>query len=231
MLTIPNILTLLNLLFGCAAAACAVHGNLQAAFFCIVAAALADFLDGFAARLLHAYSAIGKQLDSLSDVLSFGFAPAFMLYMALAEPDFRIYMLFPFLLTAFSALRLAKFNIDERQTTSFIGLPTPANGLFFSALALLSSDYEFSFLQNVWLLLTLVLLFSFLLISEIPMFSLKMKGFSLKKYGIRYAFLLLSLLLLCLFQLKAIPAIVILYILLSIILALFNKTKRNLTIN
>jgi CDP-diacylglycerol--serine O-phosphatidyltransferase len=229
MFSIPNIITSLNLLLGCASAACAVNGNMAAAFWCVVAAAIADFLDGFAARLLRQYSEIGKQLDSLADVVSFGFAPAFMLYMAAKSAAFSVVELYPFLLTAFSALRLAKFNIDQRQTTSFIGLPTPANGLFFSALALMIVEEKNISQWNILAMMLLVLAFCYLLICELPMFSLKMKGFSLKKYGIRYVFLVISLLVLILFQVKGIPIIVGLYIMMSLILALFNKIKPNLT--
>jgi CDP-diacylglycerol--serine O-phosphatidyltransferase len=226
--TIPNILTLVNLLLGCVSVTFAVQGNLTLALGCIVGAAVCDFLDGFAARLLHRYSDIGKQLDSLADLISFGFAPAFMLFMAIKNDTSinvpALCTFFPFLLVAFSALRLAKFNIDERQTSSFIGLPTPANGLFFSTLAILYVQQGLP----LWFAAGLVAVFSYLLISEIPMFSLKMRGFSFKKYGLQYAFLVIAVSLLTLWgigiiSIICVPLIIITYISMSFISAIYNK--------
>jgi CDP-diacylglycerol--serine O-phosphatidyltransferase len=224
--TIPNIITLLNLLLGCVSVAFVALGDMDTAFWCIVAAAVCDFLDGFAARLLKAYSNIGKQLDSLADVISFGFAPAFMLYAGIEisiDGNFSsIYAMPAFLLTAFSALRLAKFNIDERQTTSFIGLPTPANGLFFSTLALSLANKELT-LFNYWVLIGIIILFSYLLICELPMFSLKMKGFSLKKYWAQYTFLAIAIILLPLWKIQGVAVIIGVYIFMSLALAVLKK--------
>jgi CDP-diacylglycerol--serine O-phosphatidyltransferase len=238
--TIPNIITSLNALFGCLSVAFAATGRLDIAFVCIIIAAVCDFFDGFAARLLRSYSAIGKELDSLADVISFGLAPAFMLFVAIngmsstlscsLQSDCGLACIIcalPFLLTVFSALRLAKFNVDERQTTSFIGLPTPANALFFSTLALLYDTQQLPITLNIWWILALVVVFSYLLISEIPMFSLKIKSFSIKKHKIQIIFLVIAIILLTLYQIKAIPLIILWYIVLSIGVAVYNKIKIN----
>ncbi|MDR1698827.1 MAG: CDP-diacylglycerol--serine O-phosphatidyltransferase, partial [Prevotellaceae bacterium] len=130
---IPNTITCLNLLAGCMACVVAFYGEYGLAAYVIALAAVFDFADGFAARFLNAYSPLGKELDSLADMVSFGLAPAIMLFSFLAQHDFLL-ALVAFLLTIFSALRLAKFNIDKRQTDSFIGLPTPANAFFWAFL-------------------------------------------------------------------------------------------------
>ncbi|GHT11833.1 phosphatidylserine synthase [Bacteroidia bacterium] len=243
--TIPNLLTLGNVLMGCLSVAFASSGNLGAAFVCILAAAVFDFADGFAARLLNSYSAIGKQLDSLADMLSFGFAPAFMLFVATGINDdiqfsmvylptcdntvLNIVLLYcPFLLTAFSALRLAKFDVDERQTTSFIGLPTPANALFFGSLALLNAQQMLPFVLNGWCVLGLVVVFSYLLVSEIPMFSLKIKNFSLQKYAVQIAFIAVAAVLCIVWRVQSIPLIILLYIVLSIIVDITHLKKNTL---
>lgn len=191
---------------------------------CMVLAALFDFLDGFAARLLKAYSPIGKQLDSLADMVSFGVLPAVMMCNAMqkalvaADVACTLLIFSPFLLTVFSALRLAKFNIDERQATSFYGLPTPANALFFASTAIACIDHPL----GVWALLALIALFSFLLVCEIPMFSLKIKGYLSAKYTLQLTLLLLSvvIVLLCLLYsisvFAAFAPIILLYILLNV---------------
>ncbi|GHT67614.1 CDP-diacylglycerol--serine O-phosphatidyltransferase [Bacteroidia bacterium] len=238
--TVPNIITSLNALFGCLSVTFAATGRLDIAFLCIIIAAVCDFFDGFAARLLHSYSAIGKELDSLADMISFGVAPAFMLFMVIKDMSSTLscslqsdcgfaYIIWalPFLLTVFSALRLAKFNVDERQTASFIGLPTPANALFFSTLALLYDTQQLPITLNIWWILALVVLFSYLLISEIPMFSLKIKDFSIKKYSIQIIFLVIAIILLTLWKIKTIPLIILWYIVLSIGVAVYNKIKIN----
>lgn len=229
--TIPNIITCFNLLCGCVGVVFALGGAVQAAMVCMLLAAVFDFLDGFAARLLKAYSTVGKQLDSLADMVSFGLLPAAMLYYVMqktpveAHGAYLLLMFSPFLLTVFSALRLAKFNVDERQTTSFRGLPTPANALFFASATIIYADYSL----EMWVMLTLIPLFSFLLVCEIPMFSLKVKGYLLARYALQLVFLLLSgaAVLLCL--LYAIPVfavfapIILLYILLNVAAWVWKK--------
>lgn len=190
-LQIPNAITCLNIFAGSMATVAAFESNFEAAALWIFAAALFDFLDGFVARLLRAYSPMGKELDSLGDCISFGLAPGMMLFTLLSSfttlPEWSRY--FAFLLIIFSALRLAKFNVDERQTTSFIGLPTPANALFWVALLWSYQTGTIPFVIPEWAFLLLAPLFSFFLISEIPMFSLKVKNISFKKNKVRYLFL------------------------------------------
>lgn len=186
---IPNIITLLNLFSGCISIAMAFDGNYQAAFIWIVAAAGFDFFDGFAARLLGVTSKLGVELDSLADVVSFGVAPAAALFMMLNQvtTDYGTVAAYiipysAFLIPAFSAYRLAKFNIDTRQTTSFLGLPTPANGLFWSSYAYGLSIWYIDGSENITTIITvlLILVMSILMISELPMFSLKLKGVTFK---------------------------------------------------
>jgi len=195
---IPNLFTSLNLFSGCIACIMAFNGNYLWVVIWVIIAAVFDFFDGFMARLLKAYSAIGKELDSLADMVSFGLAPSIMVFKFLSDqsdmlsPIAIINPYIPylaFLLAVFSALRLAKFNIDERQTTSFIGLPTPANALFWiSYIYGLASKSFFNEINVLILYITiiLILIFSFLMISEIPMFSLKTNKFGLKGNELRY---------------------------------------------
>lgn len=187
---IPNALTLGNLLCGCIAAGAAFHHNFQTALLFILCGALFDFFDGFAARLLKAPSPMGIELDSLADCITFGLAPSAMLFTLFTEVYYPSFMYSPFwfkvmpftgfLLAAFSAYRLAKFNIDERQHEDFIGMPTPACAIFWASFIASSEDYLRSPMMNSLFLLLFVLMFGFLLISEIPMFSLKFKSLDMK---------------------------------------------------
>lgn len=210
--SIPNTITCLNLLSGCFAVVNATYGNFKAAFLCIIAAAVFDFLDGFCARLLKAYSPMGKELDSLADMVSFGVAPAMIMYtfskitvegyvgMAFSTSltsvigrNFLIYA--PLAIAVFSGLRLAKFNIDERQTENFIGLATPSCAMICGSLLYASDVYPYItvFLQdNSWFVPALSLILSYLLVCEIPMFSFKFKNFSVKDNAVRFAFVGLS---------------------------------------
>lgn len=222
---IPNTITCCNLLSGCVAAVYAFEGVYPLAFAFIIAGAVFDFFDGLSARALKVSSPIGKELDSLADVITFGFAPATMVFSWLREcADAHLDMLIAFampfvafLLVAFSALRLAKFNVDERQTSSFIGLPTPANALFWGALVIGSHDAIVGQPYGWVLVLGLVLLFSWLLVAEIPMFSLKFKNLSWKCNRIVYIFLLVSLVLLIVLGLNGLSAVIGWYIILSIL--------------
>ena len=221
--TIPNLLTLSNLLCGTFAALSAlVYGNLEWAFWFVVLAAVFDFFDGFAARLLHQSSPIGVQLDSLADMISFGFVPAAVVYTmttrSMGEGDTLLRYAFAFIcfaMAAFSALRLAKFNIDETQHEEFCGLPTPANALFFTSLGLISAHTGFDFGGPV--LICIVPAMAWLLISPVRMFSLKFQGFGWRGNAIRYLFLALCVVTIVVLRLYSIPAIVILYILISAI--------------
>ena len=222
---IPNTITCCNLPSGCVAAMYAFEGMYPFAFVFIIAGAVFDFFDGLSARALKVSSPIGKELDSLADVITFGFAPAAMVFSWLREcADAHLDMLLAFampfaafLLVAFSALRLAKFNVDERQTSSFIGLPTPANALFWGALVLGSHDTVVAQPYGWVAVIVLIGLFSWLLVAEIPMFSLKFKNLTWKSNRIAYTFLLVSLVLLILLGLNGLSAVIGWYIILSIL--------------
>ncbi|MFR8633181.1 MAG: CDP-alcohol phosphatidyltransferase family protein [Barnesiella intestinihominis] len=193
---------------------------------CIGLSALFDFLDGMAARLLHAYSPMGKELDSLADLISFGLAPGFMaMHFMLYDSVFHgindsyqiWWALSALLIPVFSALRLAKFNIDARQTTSFIGLPVPANALFWIGICQAGLQIEDKVCG--YAIVCLVILFSFLLISEIPMFSLKFKNLKLKENYLRYLILIAAAIFLIFFGLAGLAATIGLYIILSLLTA------------
>ena len=233
---IPNTITSLNLLSGCISITLAFEGYILFAVYMIFLAAIFDFFDGMSARLLNAYSAVGKELDSLADMVSFGIAPSVIVFHMMKISLFQtvdlppienlslseiLFLLIPFLIAIFSGLRLAKFNVDERQTDSFIGIPTPANAIFFISVYLMSiivkDELVFELLQNKIFLTILIISFSLLLIAEFPMFSLKLKNLSWRSNKIRYIFVVLSVILLILLHTIAIPVIIILYILLSAI--------------
>jgi CDP-diacylglycerol---serine O-phosphatidyltransferase len=234
---IPNFITCLNLFTGCVAIYIAFQGNLVFAAYLVGLAAVFDFLDGMVARLLHAYSEIGKQLDSLADMVSFGVLPGIIMFQlmrksAMADPNTSLLQaeVFPFLafiIIIFSALRLAKFNIDTRQTTLFIGLPTPANTLFIASLPLILATDQFNLSQyfmNQYVLLGLTLFLSYLLVAEIPLFALKFKNLAWKDNATRFIFLLIAIPLLFLLKFAAIPMIIVLYVLLSF----FAQPKQNI---
>ncbi|MFI3330857.1 MAG: CDP-diacylglycerol--serine O-phosphatidyltransferase [Rikenellaceae bacterium] len=221
--TFPNFLTLLNLLCGSMAVMyCFRDGDLKMAFWLIILSAVFDFFDGFAARLLKSYSEVGKQLDSLADMVSFGLAPGAILYVIYSQSmgDER-FVPAVFIITLFSALRLAKFNVDTRQSEEFIGLPTPAATLFVS-----SSGYLFAegmFAVNPYYVLGVGACLAALLVGNNVMFALKFKNFSLKDNALRYSFLVVSLVAMLVFKIVAIPFIIMLYILISYISALLSK--------
>ena len=262
---IPNAITCCNLFCGCLGLLVTSWYQLDYAFFFIILAAFLDFFDGLFARILNVNSPIGKDLDSLADMVTFGVLPGFIMFkmisLSILEFDidlakdiyssFRIgeptleaisnlginnllYLTLPFigfLIPVFSAIRLAKFNNDKRQTDSFIGVPTPANAILISSLALVLTnqyfwdiDFEYKkILFNNYFLIGLTLLMSYLLISELPLFALKFKNFGWADNKIRYSFLIISVVLLVLFQFIAIPFIIFLYIILSIINNIINK--------
>jgi len=221
---IPNTITCLNLISGCIATYWAFQGDYQLALLFIVIGAVFDFFDGMSARLLHVSSDIGKELDSLADDITFGFAPSAIVFSFLSS--FHIHLpLVPFLafvIAAFSALRLAKFNLDERQTLGFIGLPTPANALFWGAL-IVSLDMQTWFepyqQPSYWLYIVLALIpvSCWLLVSEIPMFALKFKTWGWQGNEIKYIFLLTCIPLLLLFGVSGLAAIIAWYVILSVV--------------
>ncbi len=184
---IPNLLTLCNLLSGCTGVVFAVRGNFSAVLICLMVSEFFDFFDGFSARALGAYSDIGKELDSLADLISFGLCPSVCLFSwyGIAHPEIPVVKWIPFLIAAASALRLAKFNIDTRQSTSFLGLATSGNALLLIPLAVYSF-YTDGFLHilmgTVWFIPLLAIIFSFLLVCEFPMFSLKKMTGQLKAF-------------------------------------------------
>ena len=224
---LPNALTCCNLLSGCVAACSAFIGYFDLAFLFIIIGAVFDFLDGLTARLLGVSSPIGKELDSLADIITFGFAPATMLYFELCCIDYPAAMepardwlpFVAYLMTAFSALRLAKFNLDARQQTSFIGLPTPANALFWGSLLIGGYEVIYSSSCMVVLLLVLMLAACWLMVSGIPMFALKFKHFGWKGNELRYVFIIICIPLIIVFRLLAPALIVIVYILISAVAA------------
>jgi len=193
---IPNTITCLNLFSGCISCVMAFQGEYLYAALFIYLASIFDFLDGMTASLLKAYSDMGKELDSLSDIISFGMAPGIILFSWLQTiaPESNSFLPYiAFLIPIFSALRLAKFNIDTRQESSFIGLPTPANAILIASLISLNqSSYLSNLLSNVWIIIALILVLSFLLISKLPMFSLKFKNLTWSDNKTRYIFLILS---------------------------------------
>ena len=221
---IPNTITCLNLISGCIATYFAFQSDYGMALLFIVIGAVFDFFDGLVARLLHVSSPIGKELDSLADDITFGFAPAAIVFSFLSS--FHIHLPFipflAFIIAAFSALRLAKFNLDERQALGFIGLPTPANALFWGALVL-SLDNQTLFepyaLPDFWfyVVLALIPISSWLLVSVIPMFALKFKTWGFKGNEIKYIFLLTCIPLLLFLGVSGLAAIIAWYVVLSVI--------------
>ncbi|MFH1119098.1 MAG: CDP-diacylglycerol--serine O-phosphatidyltransferase [Bacteroidota bacterium] len=230
---IPNTITLFNLICGSAAIILVIEGQTVPAAAMIGMAAVFDFFDGFLARLLNVKSEIGKELDSLADVISFGLAPAVFLFSLIREnihaAGFSGFAeIFPYtalLIAAFSALRLAIFNLDTRQTESFLGLPTPANALFIVSLSLISGKDAIQdagiitlIADSLWFQLILIPVSCALLVTEIPLFALKFnKGYSFSANRLKYMLAIFTLITLFTLNWAALPLIVIFYILLSLI--------------
>ena len=217
---IPNAITCLNLLSGCIGLVYAFDNQLITAGYFILISALFDFFDGMLARLLKAYSEIGKELDSLADMVSFGVLPSVMVYQLfrMAAPEQAYLPFFAFLIAIFSALRLAKFNIDTRQTENFIGLPTPANALFILSLPhIVSSETLAEYILNPVILAIITLVMSLLLVAELPLFSLKFKNLKFSANLFRFILLGLSVILLIIFKFAAIPLVILSYLILSFI--------------
>lgn len=223
---IPNSITLLNLLCGCIAMVFVSNSDFEMAFYFVCLGIFLDFFDGFFARLLKVSGPLGLQLDSLADMVTSGLVPGYVMYFLLSNSQHEISAspMLPylgFIITMGSCYRLAVFNIDTRQTNSFIGLPTPANALFILSLPLVL-EYSDSLLilevlTNQWVLLGITLFSAYILNAEIPLFSLKVKKFSLRHNALQIGFLSLSFLLLVFFQYAGIPLIIISYVLLSIV--------------
>ncbi len=215
---IPNAITCANLFSGCIGIVYAFNGALETAAYFVLLSGIFDFFDGFAARLLNVKSNIGKDLDSLADMVSFGFLPGVVMYQLLSQSDYTLSYLpyLAFIITVFSALRLAKFNNDTRQTEDFIGLNTPMNTLFIVSLPFIQKDYP-SVINSTLLLIALTALLSWLLVSEIRIFSLKFSSTSWAQNKIKYIFLIISALLIPFLKFAAVPFILVLYIGLSIL--------------
>lgn len=228
---LPNAITCLNLLSGCLGIVFAFQGKLVIAGYAILIAAIFDFLDGMLSRLLKAYSEIGKELDSLADMVSFGVLPSVIIYqLFLLSPQLgslSTWLNFSaFLIAIFSALRLAKFNIDVRQTENFIGLPTPANALLIASFPMIIDQGNFflsSYILNPFFLFVFSLGMGILLVTEIPLISLKFKSIRLSDNLLRYILLFSSLILLLIFKFAAVPIIIFLYFLISLIQFKFIK--------
>ena len=223
--SLPNGTTCCNLISGCIAVKFAFDANPRMAFLFIIIGAVFDFFDGFTARLLKVSSPIGKELDSLADDITFGLAPsamAFVLLKQCAVPSSLLgaEMVYPyaaFVMAAFSALRLAKFNLDERQTTSFIGLPTPANAIFWGAVACGLNPVLLTSPAAAYIIIVFVFISSALLVSEIPMFALKFKDFSWAHNKVRYIFLAVSLALIIAFGITGLAIAIMWYLMLSLL--------------
>lgn len=237
---VPNIITLINLFCGSIAVIFAVHGNLEFAALFVMLGIFFDFFDGFAARILNAQSELGLQLDSLADMVTSGVAPGIVMYQLMTQVfgkpfyvkpdtwnseqiiasfDMSYMSLFGLLIILASAYRLAKFNIDTRQTTSFIGLPTPANTLLIISLPLIlkfqQEPWIISIILNKWFLIGLTVLSCYLLNAEIRLFALKFKTWGFAENKIRYVFLILTIILIVLLKFIAIPCVILLYVLMS----------------
>lgn len=224
---VPNSITLLNLFCGCIALVFAFHRNFEMAFYFVSLGIFLDFFDGFFARLFKVSSPLGLQLDSLADMVTSGAVPGLVMYQMMvdnstgSETYLQVFPYLGFLITLGSCYRLANFNIDTRQTDSFIGLPTPANALFILSLPLVLSYSDSLFvlelLTNQWVLLAIALLSAYILNAEIPLFSLKIKKFNFADNALQISFLVLSLLLLIFFHYLGIPLLIISYVLLSVV--------------
>jgi len=220
---IPNLITLLNLFSGCVALVFAIELNFEMASFFVSLGIFLDFFDGFFARLFKVSSPLGLQLDSLADMITSGLVPGFVMFVmlnnyTLATDNWIAYL--GFIITLGSCYRLANFNIDTRQTDSFIGLPTPANALFILSLPLVlqhtNSDVIAAILENQWTLLAITALSAFILNAEIPLFSLKIKEFNFAKNKLQIIFLIASIVLLVVFKYLGIPLVIVFYVLLSV---------------
>ena len=246
---IPNAITCGNLFCGCLAIVAAFNNNLVWSAYLVGIAAVLDFFDGFVARILKVGGEMGKQLDSLADVVTFGVVPGVVMYqlmirhvtvsdgspLEIGEVQLFLHqkiLYIAFLIPIFSALRLAKFNIDKRQSNSFIGVPTPANSILICSLPLIQTFqpdfYGFNthiITSNFSFLIGLTIIMSYLMVAELPLFALKFKNFGWTDNKIRYSFLISSLLLLIVFHFIAIPIIIFLYIVLSIINNRINKNE------
>lgn len=239
---VPNLITCLNLFCGCLAIVALTLAEPLLAAYLVIAAAIFDFFDGFAARLLKVSSPIGAELDSLADMVTFGVVPGLMLLHYLTGGITSLtgvqqfiqqpVLMVPFLVPVFSALRLAKFNVDTRQSDSFRGLPTPASALWVIAIPLILAFMPYTGLEwistlivNKWFILGSSVGLSILMISDIPLLAMKFKSYGWQGNEVRFTFLLVSLVMLIILRPIAIPIILSLYVLISIINNLLSKNE------
>ena len=218
---IPNLLTISNLICGCIALYFTFQGELVFTAYLIGLAAIFDFMDGAAARLLNISNPLGKELDSMADMVSFGLVPGSVVFHLLEESTFSQYSFMALVIPIFSAYRLAKFNIDENQNENFIGLPTPANCLVFVSIPLITtfnSESTIAYLFEIpEILLIITILMSLALVSRINMFSLKFKNLKFQDNKLRFFLITMSIILLTWLEFSAIPIIILLYIMISIV--------------
>ena len=232
---IPNLITLGNLLCGTIATIAAVNGNFEIAALSVTIGILLDFFDGFFARILNVSGELGKQLDSLADMVTSGVVPGIVMFTLLQENSLNLFErttetlniasfstgYFPYfglVLTLAACYRLAKFNIDTRQSDSFIGVPTPANAMVIAALPLIQAyQPNYAGFISPWVILAYIAVMSYLLISELPLFALKFKSYAWAANSYIYSFLIASVALLLVFQFFAVPLIIVLYILMSLV--------------
>ncbi|MES2411777.1 MAG: CDP-alcohol phosphatidyltransferase family protein [Bacteroidota bacterium] len=234
---IPNLFTMLNLFCGCVAVVFVSNSDFALAFWFVCLGIFFDFFDGFFARKFGVAGPLGVQLDSLADMVTSGVVPGYVMYqmmMHIRNPlvmDMQWYhIMVPFLgfiIALGACYRLAKFNIDTRQSDSFIGLPTPANALFITSLPLIAFADVQMLLQTQGILIAITLLSAYVMNAEIPLFSLKIKNFSFAKYRLQIFFLAISVLMLIFLQILAVPLIIILYVLLSVINNIVTKKASN----
>lgn len=231
---IPNLFTMLNLFSGCVAVVMVADYKFDLAFYFVCLGIFFDFFDGFFARKFGVAGPLGVQLDSLADMVTSGLVPGYVMYKMMQDSDaFGVESFFPylgFMITLGACYRLAKFNIDTRQSDSFIGLPTPANTLFFTSLPLINASFfddNFNgIVFNNWVMIGLCFLSVYIMNAEIPLFSLKIKDFSFAKYKLQIFFLVFSVLMLIFLQILAVPLIIIIYVLLSILDNQFKLTEK-----
>jgi CDP-diacylglycerol--serine O-phosphatidyltransferase len=229
---IPNLFTMLNLFCGCVALVFVADFKFELAFYLVCLGIFFDFFDGFFARKFNVAGPLGVQLDSLADMITSGVVPSYVMYQLLiisnqGENGIQVLPFIGFIVAVGACYRLAKFNIDTRQSDSFIGLPTPANALFLTSLPLVMTAFPDSFLSeiliNKWILVALTFLSAYVMNAEIPLFSLKIKNFSFAKYKLQVSFLVVSVLMLIFLRILAVPLIILIYVLLSVINNKVNK--------
>ncbi len=229
---IPNIITLLNLFCGCIALVFVADCKFEYAFLFVSLGIFLDFFDGFFARLFKVSSPLGLQLDSLADMVTSGVVPGYVMFQMFKRLEYdleliSIFSFFGFIITLGACYRLANFNIDTRQTDSFIGLPTPANALFILSLPLITGSfhgYNFSsIIYSEWILMAITLISAYIMNAEIALFSLKIKSYNLKDNLLQVVFLLISLAIIAVFQYLGVAIVILFYVLLSVLINIFKK--------